>query len=81
MADKVARRLHNPTYVAVPKHFKAGYGFRRGPQMGRVATKTLPHEGSPTIQSGGQNRKWPTSWLGGYTTPATGVETALKRGN
>ena len=37
--------------------------------------------GSPPLQSGGQNHRWPTSGQGGYITPAAwGVPTASKRG-
>ena len=37
--------------------------------------------GSPPLQSGGQNQKWPTSGQGGYITPAAwGVPTASERG-
>ena len=36
--------------------------------------------GSPPLQSGGQNQKWPTSGQGGYITPAaSGVPTASER--
>ena len=38
--------------------------------MGKVATKPLPHWGSPPLQSGGQIQKWPTNGQGGYMTPA-----------
>ena len=41
----------------------------------------MPPWGSPPLQSGGQNQKWPTSALGGYITPAAwGVPTASERG-
>ena len=37
--------------------------------------------GSPTLQSGGKNQKWPTSGPGGYITPAAlGVPTAHSGG-
>ena len=37
--------------------------------------------GSPPLQSGGQDQKWPTSGQGGYITPAAkGVPTASERG-
>ena len=49
--------------------------------MGKVATSPLPPRGSPTLQSGGQNQKWPTCGQGGYVTPAAlGIPTASKRG-
>ena len=41
----------------------------------------MPPRGSPTLQSGGQNQKWPTCGQGGYITPAaSGIPTASKRG-
>ena len=37
--------------------------------------------GSPPLQSGGQNQKWPTSGQSGYITPAaSGAPTASERG-
>ena len=55
--------------------------IRSGPQVGKVATYPLPPRGSPPLQSGGQNLKWPTSGQGGYITPtAWGVPTASQRG-
>ena len=49
--------------------------------MGKVATSPLPPEGSPLLQSGEINHKWPTSWQGGYITPAAWrVPTASERG-
>ena len=49
--------------------------------MGKVATESLPHGGSPPPQSGGQNERWPTSGQAGYITPAAwGVPTASKPG-
>ena len=38
--------------------------------MGKVATSPLPSRGSPPLQSGGQNQKWPTCGQCGYVTPA-----------
>ena len=41
----------------------------------------MPPRGSPPLQSGGHNWKWPTSGQGGYITPAaSGVPTASERG-
>ena len=49
--------------------------------MGKVATSPLPPRGSPPLQSGGQNQKWPINGQGGYITPAaSGIPTASKRG-
>ena len=36
--------------------------------MGKVATSPLPPRGSPPLQSGGQNQKWPINGQGGYIT-------------
>ena len=37
-------------------------------------------EGSPPLQNGGENQKWPTSGQNGYLTPtASGVPTASQR--
>ena len=47
--------------------------------MGKVATSPLPPRGSPPLQSGGQNQKWPINGQGGYITPATPA--ASKRGD
>ena len=38
--------------------------------MGKVATSPLPPRGSPLLQSGGQNQKWPINGQRGYITPA-----------
>ena len=49
--------------------------------MGKVATSPLPPRGSPPLQSGGQNQKWPINGQGGYiTTAAPGIATASERG-
>ena len=49
--------------------------------MGKLATSPLPYRGSPPLQSGGQNQKWPTSGQIGYLTPAiSGSPTASERG-
>ena len=49
--------------------------------MGKVATSPLPPRGSPPLQSGGQNQKWPITGQGGYiTATASGIPTASKRG-
>ena len=48
--------------------------------MGRLATSPMPNRGSPPLQSGGQNQKWPTSGPIGYLTPAvSGIPTAAER--
>ena len=49
--------------------------------MGKVATSPLPPRGSPPLQSGGQDQKWPINGQGGYATPAASeIPTASKRG-
>ena len=49
--------------------------------MSKVATSPLPPRGSPPLQSGGQNQKWPINGQGGYITPAaSGIPTASERG-
>ena len=78
---KWARWLHHPCRLGDPRRFRAGGKVRSGPQMGKVATSPLPHRGSPPLQSGGQNHKWPINGQGGYITPAaSGIPTASERG-
>ena len=49
--------------------------------MSKVATSPLPPLGSPPLQSGGQNQKWPINGQCGYITPAaSGIPTASERG-
>ena len=41
----------------------------------------MPPRGSPPLQSGGHNQKWPTCGQGGYLTPAaSGIPSASERG-
>ena len=81
VANKWARWLHHPCRLGDPHRFRAGGKIRSGPQVGKVATSPLPPRGSPPLQSGGQNQKWPTSGQGGYITPAaSGIPTASERG-
>ena len=76
-----AKWLRHPCRLGDPHRFRAGGKIRRGPQMGKVATSPLPSRGSPTLQSGGQNQKWPPCEQNGYVTPAvTGIPTASERG-
>ena len=80
-AHEWARWLHHPCRLGDPHHFRAGGKIRSGPYMGKVATSPLPPRGSPPLQSGGQNQKWPIHGQGGYITPAAlGIPTALERG-
>ena len=47
--------------------------------MGKVATSPLPPRGSPPLQSGGQNQKWPINGQRDYITPAAwGIPAALE---
>ena len=71
VAHKWAGWLHNPCCLGSPQRFITGHTTSSGPQVGRVATYPLPVGESPTLQSGGQNQKWPTSGPGGYIIPAT----------
>ena len=76
-----ARWLLNPCRLGGPLRFRAGGRIRSGPLVGKVATQPLPPRGSPPLQSGGQNQKWPTCGQGGYVTPAaSGVPSASERG-
>ena len=81
VAHKWAKWVAHPCLIGDPHRFRAGVTIRSGPQVGKVATSPLPYRGSPPLQSGGQNQKWPTSGQSGYLTPAvSGIPTASKRG-
>ena len=81
VAHKWANWLPHPCRIGDPHRFTAGGKIRSGPQVGKVATSPLPYRGSPPLQSGGQNQKWPTSGQSGYLTPAvSGIPTAAERG-
>ena len=48
--------------------------------MDKLATSPLPPRGSPPLQSGAQNQKWPINGQGGFITPAaSGIPTASER--
>ena len=80
VAHKWARWLHHHCRIGDPDRFRAGGKIRSGPQVGKMATSALPYRGSPTLQSEGQNHKWPTSGQSGYLTPAvSGIPTASER--
>ena len=73
--------LRNPCRLGDSLHFRAGGKIRSGPLVGKVATQAVSSRGSPPLQSGGQNQKWPTCGQGGYVTPANSeIPTASKRG-
>ena len=81
VAHKWANCLPHPCRIGDPRRFRAGGKIRSGPQVGKLATSPLPYRGSPPLQSGGQNQKWPTSGQIGYLTPAvSGIPAAAERG-
>ena len=81
VAHKWAKWLPHPCRIGDPRRFRAGGKIRSGPQVGKLATSPLPYRGSPPLQSGGQNQKWPTSKQNGYLTPAvSGIPAASERG-
>ena len=81
VAYKWAKWLPHPCRIGDPHRFRAGSKITSGPQVGKMATSPLPYRGSPPLQSGGQNQKWPTSGQNGYLTPAiSGIPTASERG-
>ena len=81
VAHKWANWQPHPCRIGDPHRFKAEGKIRSGPQVGKIATSPLPYRGSPPLQSGGQNQKWPTSGRNGYLTPAvSGSPTASERG-
>ena len=76
-----AKWLRHPCHPRDPHHFTAGGKIRNGPLVGKVATSPLPSRGSPPLQSGGGNQKWPTCGQSGYVTPAiSGIPTTSQRG-
>ena len=76
-----AKWVCHPCRLEDPQPFRAGGKIRRGPLVGKVATSPLPSRGSPPLQSGGQNQKWPTCGQSGYVTPAvSGMPIASERG-
>ena len=81
VAHKWAKWLPHRCRIGDPHRFRAGGKIRSGPQVGKMATSPLPYRGSPPLQSGGQNQKWPTSGQNGYLTPAvSGIPNASERG-
>ena len=81
VAPKWAKSLTHPCRIGDPYRFRAGGKIRSGPQVGKVANSPLPYRGSPPLQRGGQNQKWPTSGQSGYLTPAvSGIPGASERG-
>ena len=76
-----AKWLRHPRRFKDPHRFRAGGKIRSGPQVGKVATSSLPSRGSPPLQSGEQNQKWRTSGQSGYVTLAfSGIPTDSELG-
>ena len=76
-----AKWLRHPCRLGDPHRFRAGGEIRSGPLVGKVAMSPLPSQGSPPLQSGGGNQKWPTCGQSGYVTLAvSGIPTAVERG-
>ena len=81
MANFWAKWLHHPCTLEDPHHFRAGGKIVSAPLVGKVATSPLPSLGSPPLQSGGQNQKWPTCGQSGYVAAAvSGIPTASEQG-
>ena len=72
-----AQWLRHICRLGDPPRFTAGGEIRSGPVVSEMATSPLPSRGSPPLQSGGQNQKWPSCGQSGYVTPAvSGIPTA-----
>ena len=83
VAHKWAHWLHHLCHPGGGggQRFKAGDRSKNCPQVGGLATETLPCGGSPTIKNGGQCQEWPISgWIGNITLAIWGVLRASKRG-
>ena len=81
VANLWAKWLRHPCRLRDPHRFRAGGKIRSGPLVGKMAMSTLPSRGSPPVQSGGQNEKWPTCGQNRYVTPfVSGIPTASERG-
>ena len=81
VAPEWAKWLRHPCRLGDPHRFRAGGKIRSGPLVGKMANPPLPSRGSPPLQSGAQNQKWPTCGQNGYITPAvSGIPKASERG-
>ena len=81
IAHKWAHRKHRPDCLGGPKRCKAGGKIRSGPQMGGLATSSLPLGGSRMLESAGQNQSWPLNGQIGYIVPTGwGFPNASKQG-
>ena len=76
-----AKWVRHPCRLGDPHRFRAGCKIRSGPLVGKVAMSPLPSQGSPPLQSGGGNQKWPTCGQSGYVTLAVSrIPTVVERG-
>ena len=76
-----AKWLCHPSGLGDAHRFKTGGKITSVPHVGKMATSPLLSWGSPPLQSGGQNQKWPTYGQNGYVTPAvSGITTVAERG-
>ena len=79
-SPQVGKMATSPAVSGIPTASERG-GGRNGPLVGKVATSPLPSRGSPQLQSGGENQKWPTSGQSGHVTPAvSGIPSDAQRG-
>ena len=69
-AHKWAGWLHDPCCLVGPHRFRAGGAESEVAHKWARWLHNPCRLGSPPLQSGGQNNKWPTSGQGGYITPA-----------
>ena len=75
-----AKWLRHPCRLGDSHRFRAGGKIKSGPQVGKVAMSPPPSRGSPPLQSGGRNQKWPTYGQSGYVTLAvSGIPTTSER--
>ena len=59
-----------PCPLGFAQRFRAADKSRSGPQVGGLATPSLPSRGSPMLQCRGQNQMWPTSGQISFITRA-----------
>ena len=79
VAHKWAHWLHDPSCIGVPQSVRAGNKMGNGPQV--LGGITLAIQGSPTLESTGQNQQWPTSGhIGCITRAVLGVTNTSQRG-
>ena len=70
-----------PAAWGVPTASERGADSEVAHKWARWLNNPCRPRGSPSLQSGGQNQKWPTSGQRGYIAPAAwGVPTASERG-